>query len=63
MGYEAIGDAATPQITSLTGETLFNGLWARYIHTLTKAPQTLLHGDPHIGNTYVCPTTIRSNVS
>ncbi|MGH3677119.1 MAG: phosphotransferase [Mycobacterium sp.] len=55
MAYQAIGEAATPAITALTGETLFNGLWARYIRTLTKSPQTLLHGDPHIGNTYVLP--------
>lgn len=55
MAYEAIGDAATPEITALTGETLFNGLWARYIRTLTRSPQTLLHGDPHIGNTYLLP--------
>ena len=56
MAYEAIGDAATPEIRSLTGDLLFNQMWARYIRTLTKSPQTLLHGDPHIGNTYVLPT-------
>ncbi len=55
MAYEAIGDSATPTITALTGETLFNRLWASYIRTLTRAPQTLLHGDPHIGNTYLTP--------
>ena len=36
---------------------LFVDIWARYIGTLTEAPQTLLHGDPHIGNTYVLRTT------
>ncbi len=55
MAYAAIGDAATPEILGLSGDVLFNQLWARYIRTLTKAPQTLLHGDPHIGNTYVLP--------
>jgi Phosphotransferase enzyme family len=55
LAYAAIGDAATPEILALTGDRLFNQLWARYIRTLTKAPQTLLHGDPHIGNTYVLP--------
>lgn len=55
LAYAAIGDAATPEIHSLTGDLLFNQLWARYIRTLTNAPQTLLHGDPHIGNTYVLP--------
>ena len=24
--------------------------------TLTRSPQTLLHGDPHIGNTYLLPS-------
>jgi hypothetical protein len=55
LAYEAIGDAATPEIRALTGDVLFNQLWARYIRTLATAPQTLLHGDPHIGNTYVLP--------
>jgi hypothetical protein len=30
-------------------------LWARYVASLTKGPMTLLHGDAHIGNTYVLP--------
>lgn len=30
-------------------------LWARYVATLGRAPVTLLHGDAHIGNTYVLP--------
>ena len=30
-------------------------MWKPYIRTLTTSPQTLLHGDPHIGNTYVTP--------
>jgi len=28
-------------------------LWSRYVTTLTQGPMTLLHGDAHIGNTYV----------
>jgi hypothetical protein len=55
LAFEAIGESATPAITALDGDSLFNGLWARYIRTLTRAPQTLLHGDPHIGNTYLTP--------
>lgn len=55
MAYQAIGEFATPAITALTAETLFNTLWANYIRSLTRSPQTLLHGDPHIGNTYVTP--------
>jgi hypothetical protein len=53
VAIEAIGDAATAEIRALTPKSLFIDIWARYIHTLTKSPQTLLHGDPHIGNTYV----------
>jgi len=30
-------------------------VWKPYIRSLTTSPQTLLHGDPHIGNTYVTP--------
>jgi Ser/Thr protein kinase RdoA (MazF antagonist) len=30
-------------------------LWARYVTSLTRGPMTLLHGDAHIGNTYVLP--------
>lgn len=31
------------------------GLWTRYVASLTNGPMTLLHGDAHIGNTYVTP--------
>lgn len=30
-------------------------LWTRCISSLTTGPQTLLHGDPHVGNCYVLP--------
>jgi Phosphotransferase enzyme family len=30
-------------------------IWARYVTSLTQGPVTLLHGDAHIGNTYVLP--------
>jgi aminoglycoside phosphotransferase (APT) family kinase protein len=39
----------------MSGTELFVDIWARYIGTLTTTAQTLLHGDPHIGNTYVLP--------
>lgn len=31
------------------------GQWTRYVSLLPRAPLTLLHGDAHIGNTYVLP--------
>ena len=55
IAHERLGDTAPAEILALSGVELFVDIWARYIGTLTKAPQTLLHGDPHIGNTYVLP--------
>jgi aminoglycoside phosphotransferase (APT) family kinase protein len=55
IAYERLGDSVPAEIPSMTASDLFVDIWARYIRTLTEAPQTLLHGDPHIGNTYVLP--------
>src|SRR6201996_2443906 len=55
IAHERMGDTVPAEIPALTGHELFVDIWARYIGTLTEAPQTLLHGDPHIGNTYVLP--------
>jgi aminoglycoside phosphotransferase (APT) family kinase protein len=55
IARERSGDTVPAEILALTGEQLFIDIWARYIGTLTTSPQTLLHGDPHIGNTYVLP--------
>jgi aminoglycoside phosphotransferase (APT) family kinase protein len=55
IAYERLGDTVPAEIPTLTGKDLFVDIWARYIATLTESTQTLLHGDPHIGNTYVLP--------
>lgn len=55
IAHERLGDTVAPEILALSGTDLFVDIWARYIGTLTRSPQTLLHGDPHIGNTYVLP--------
>ncbi len=55
IAYERLGDTVPAEIPTLNGKDLFVDIWARYITTLTQSPQTLLHGDPHIGNTYVLP--------
>jgi aminoglycoside phosphotransferase (APT) family kinase protein len=55
IAYERVGDTVPAEIPTLSGKDLFVDIWARYIATLTKSTQTLLHGDPHIGNTYVLP--------
>lgn len=49
-------DPDTPaEVLELTIDHLVDSVWKPYIRTLTTSPQTLLHGDPHIGNTYVTP--------
>lgn len=53
---ERLGDDAPDQVMSLTIEHLIESIWKPYIRTLTASPQTLLHGDPHIGNTYLTPS-------
>jgi Phosphotransferase enzyme family len=53
---ERLGDDAPAEVMSLTIEELIESIWKPYIRTLTTSPQTLLHGDPHIGNTYVLPS-------
>src|ERR1700754_1806057 len=55
IAHERLGDTVAAEILALSGAELFVEIWARYIETLTGSPQTLLHGDPHIGNTYVLP--------
>lgn len=49
------GDAVPAAVRSLTGERLVNDLWTRYVGTLAAGPTTLVHGDAHIGNTYLLP--------
>jgi Phosphotransferase enzyme family len=53
---ERLGDDAPAEVTSLTVDALIESIWKPYIRTLTTSPQTLLHGDPHIGNTYLLPS-------
>src|SRR4029079_3934840 len=55
IAHERLGDTVPAEIPAMRGTGLFVALCARYIGTLTTSPQTLLHGDPHIGNTYVLP--------
>ncbi|PRC46314.1 aminoglycoside phosphotransferase, partial [Mycobacterium sp. ITM-2017-0098] len=52
-----LGDTVPAEIVALSGTELFVDIWARYIGSLTQssAAPTLLHGDAHIGNTYVLP--------
>lgn len=55
IAHERLGDSVPAEVPALSGTELFVDIWARYIGTLTTTEQTALHGDPHIGNTYVLP--------
>lgn len=53
---ERLGPDAPDAVLALTIEQLIDDIWKPYIRSLTVGPPTLLHGDPHIGNTYVLPS-------
>jgi hypothetical protein len=44
-----------PGAVAKLGAAELQSIWNRYIGSLTRGPQTLLHGDPHVGNTYLLP--------
>src|SRR5690606_35638276 len=54
IGLQRARDLLSPPLRALDGDTVVD-LWVRYVETLAMAPVTLLHGDAHIGNTYVLP--------
>lgn len=54
MGLEEIGDSLPPEVRRLGGAAVEQA-WFGFVHSLADGPPTLLHGDPHIGNTYVLP--------
>ena len=51
---EQSGDAV-PEVVRRLGDSRLVEVWTRSIASLTTGPQTLLHADPHIGNTYMLP--------
>ncbi|MFC5752227.1 phosphotransferase [Actinomadura rugatobispora] len=53
-GLERAADRLPQEVGRLDADGLVD-LWVRYVETLTDGPMTLLHGDTHIGNTYVLP--------
>ncbi len=52
IGLERARAVLPPEVADLGGAAIVD-LWARYVATLADGPMTLLHGDAHIGNTYV----------
>ena len=52
---ERLGDDAPASVRALSIDALIEDVWKPYVRTLTIGPTTLLHGDAHVGNTYVVP--------
>ena len=55
IGLARAGDTIPAAVRKLTGRVIEGDLWTRFVSTLSEGPLTLLHGDAHIGNTYVLP--------
>lgn len=53
-GITAARDVLSDAVTHLDADGLVD-VWTAYIGGLGTGPQTFLHGDPHIGNTYLLP--------
>lgn len=53
-GLERGASFLPPEVRALSGDAIVD-LWARYVGALSRKPMTLLHGDAHIGNTYLLP--------
>jgi hypothetical protein len=52
---EKAGGSVPAEVRAMSRHEIVEHHWARYIATLADGPASLLHGDPHIGNTYVLP--------
>jgi Ecdysteroid kinase-like family len=50
---ERLGEDAPASVHALSIDGLIEDLWKPYVRTLTVGPTTLLHGDAHVGNTYL----------
>jgi hypothetical protein len=53
-GLERGQPVLAPLVARMTGDEVVDH-WARYVGTLATDPVTLIHGDTHVGNTYVLP--------
>lgn len=54
LALERHREALPEQVTRHSGDEIVD-FWARFVSGLRHGPATLLHGDAHIGNTYVLP--------
>jgi len=55
IGLDRLGDSIPPVVAGMSGRQIMRDIWVPFIATLVTGGQTLLHGDAHIGNTYVLP--------
>jgi hypothetical protein len=55
IGLERAGDRIPSEVQRLTGKEIMRDVWVPFVGTLAHGGTTLLHGDAHIGNTYVLP--------
>ena len=54
VGIHNLKDSLPSGIVEL-GSKAMTQWWTRYIRTVSRGPMTLLHGDAHVGNTYLVP--------
>ncbi len=54
IGLQRAEGQLTGSVARMTGSAIVDR-WASYVRTLSDRPHTLLHGDAHIGNSYVLP--------
>ena len=55
IGLERTANLLPMQVKRMTAREIESGHWTDFIGTLSTGPQTLLHGDAHVGNTYALP--------
>lgn len=55
IGLQRAAGKLPDTVMKYSGEQIVE-LWTRYVASLTNGPMTLLHGDAHIGNTYITST-------
>jgi aminoglycoside phosphotransferase (APT) family kinase protein len=54
IGMERAGNSIRSTVQAMTGDEIEDH-WVRFVDVVGDGPATLLHGDAHIGNTYVLP--------
>ena len=52
---EFMGDSCPDEVRAMTVKEIIEDTWVPYIGSLGTSAQTFLHGDAHIGNTYLLP--------